>query len=161
LVYPGGYWEAYYDDVIGNETEPTMTGVIVNIVSNYTDLGIANDKRVKRIYLDTESQYATCGAMTMEPDYGVNRYVHTDSDTSEPSGATSLQPFAHPGRQTWNYTNSQFDSTNEAWQTSRIDLGIQGKKFRYSIKVGDVPSANHGLLRIRPPMIDVQIKGKY
>jgi len=160
-LYPGGYWEIITDTIIDDDTEPTMRGAIVNIVSNYTDLGIANDKRIKRVYLDTESQYATCGAFTLEPGYNVNIKVHEIGETSEPSGATSLRPFAHPGRQDWTYTNDQFDSTSEAWLTSRLDVGVQGKKFRYSIKVGDVPSANHGILRIRPPMVDVQVKGKY
>jgi len=162
-VYPDGYWEIVADTISDDETAPTMRGAIVNIVSNYTDLGIANDKRIKRVYLDTESQYATCGAFTLEPGYNVNIKVHETGETSEPTGATSLRPFAHPGRQTWDYTNDQFDSTSEAWLSNRIDVGVQGKKFRYSIKVGDVPSANHGILRIRPPMIDVQVKvkGKY
>jgi len=160
MVYPDGWWEIITDTISEDDTEPTMRGAIVNIVSNYTDLGIANDKRIKRVYLDTESQYATCGAFTLEPGYNVNIKVHETGETSEPSGATSLRPFAHPGRQDWTYTNDQFDSTSEAWLTTRLDVGVQGKKFRYSIKVGDVPTANHGLLRIRPPMIDVQVKGK-
>jgi len=158
---PDGYWEITTDAVTESETEPSMSGSVVNIVSNYTDLGLANDKRIKRVYLDVESQYPTNGAFTIEPDYGVNVKVHTDDETSEPTGATSIRPFAHPGRKTWDYTNDQFDSTSEAWQSIRLDVGIQGKKFRYSIKVGDVPHASHGTLRIRPPMIDVQIKGKY
>ena len=160
-LLPGGYWEIVTETISEDDTEPTMRGAIVNIVSNYTDLGIANDKRIKRVYLDTESQYATCGAFTIEPGYNVNIKVHEIGETSEPSGATSLRPFAHPGRQTWDYTNDQFDSTSEAWLSNRIDVGVQGKKFRYSIKVGDVPSANHGTLRIRPPMIDVQVKERY
>lgn len=160
-IYPDGYWTILLDSISASETAPTMSGVIVDIVSNYEDLGMSNDKRVKRMYLDVESQYATCGAVTIEPDYGVNKFVHANSETTEPSGATSLRPFAHPGRQTWDYTNDQFDSAVEAWQDTRLDLGTQGKKFRYSIKIGDVPSANHGTLRLRVPKISVQIKGSY
>lgn len=155
-----GYWQIVSDSISNGELAPNMSGCIVDIVSNYEDLGMGNDKRVKRMYLDVESQYATCGYATIEPDYGVNKYVHANNETTEPTGATSLRPFAHPGRQTWDYTNDQFDGAVEAWQDTRLDLGTQGKAFRYSVKIGDIPSANHGILRIRPPKIDVQLKGK-
>jgi hypothetical protein len=42
-----------------------------------------------------------------------------------------------------------------------MDIGIQGRKFRYSIKFGDIYGANQGTMYIKPPMIEVQIKGKY
>ncbi len=160
-IYSEGYWEIITNSISDSESVPTMSGTIVDIVSNYEDLGMSNDKRVKRIYLDIESQYATCGYATIEPDYTVNKNVHTPNEMSEPSGATSLRPFAHPGRQTWEYTNDQFDGAVEAWQDTRLDIGTQGKKFRYSIKIGDAPTANHGILRIKPPKILVQLKGIY
>jgi hypothetical protein len=160
-IYPDGYWVIIGDLISDSSSAPTMLGVIVNIVSNYEDLGMSNNKRIKRMYLDVESQYQTCGAVTIEPDYDVNRFVHTDRETTEPSGATSLRPFFHSGRQTLKYVNNQFDSSVEAWQDTRIDVSIQGKKFRYSLKIGNVATANHGILRIRVPRIDIQIKEKY
>ena len=130
------------------------------MVSNYTDLGSPTEKRICGVYLPVESQYATCGSFTLEPDYGVNIATHTNSESTEPSGATSLRPFAHAGRQTWTYTNSQFDSSVEAWQDINIQVGTNGKAFRYAIRMGDMSGANPGTLRIKPPYLDVQIKTK-
>ena len=63
--------------------------------------------------------------------------THVDGETTEPADATSLRPFAHPGQQTWKYTNNQFDSAVEDWKSIRIDVGTQGTAIRYSIQVGD------------------------
>jgi len=89
----------------------------------------------------------------------VNRYIHVDGEITEPSGAVSRQVFGNAGQRSWDIDYS-FDGTVEAWMTNRIDVATQGQSFRYSIKIGDVPNANHGSLRIRPPMIDCQVRGK-
>jgi len=159
-VFTGGYWQKYVDEEIDTETaDPTMAGVVAKIISNYCDLNVANDKRVSRVYLDGESEYATVGAFSLESDYNVNRYIHVDEEITEPSGAVSRQAFGNAGQRSWDIDYS-FDGTVEAWMTNRIDVATQGQSFRYSIKIGDVPNANHGSLRIRPPMIDCQVRGK-
>ncbi len=150
--YPGSW-------VLG-DTEPELEGTIIDIVSHHYDLGIPNDKRVCRAYLPMESKYATWGAMTLEAGYEINNTIHEDGESSEPSGATSLRPFAHGGVRTWNYTNDQFDSTTEQWLQYRLDVGCRGKEFRYSIRAGDVSSSNTGRYRLRVPRLDVQILSK-
>jgi hypothetical protein len=159
-IYPDGYWEIAADEITDSDTEATLSGTVADIVSNYTDLGTPSEKRICRAYLPVESRYATCGAFTLEPGYSVNVTTHTDAETTEPSGATSLRPFAHAGCQTWKYTNNQFSSTTEQWQDIRLDVGANGKMFRYSIRVGDITGANPGRLKIRPPFLEAQIKGQ-
>jgi hypothetical protein len=161
MLWPDGYWQIVDETINDGGIAPTMAGVIVNIVSNYEDLGLPNYKRIKRMYLPVSSQWATCGAVTIEPDAQVNMATHVDGETTEPADATSLRPFAHPGQQTWKYTNNQFDSAVEDWKSIRIDVGTQGTAIRYSIQVGDVPLANSGLLRIRPPKVMAQIMNVY
>jgi hypothetical protein len=146
--------------VVLGDTEPTMKNTIMDIVSNYNDLGIANEKRISRAYLDIDCKYPGCGAFTLEPDYGINYYTHTYGETTEPTGATSLRPFQHHGHYTWKYTNSQFDSDVEQWQSTRLDVGTKGTAIRYSIRVGDVATGVTGLLRVRPPKLEVQVKQK-
>jgi hypothetical protein len=160
MVYPDGYWEIKADDITDADTEPTMGGTIADIVSNYTDLGTPSEKRVARAYLPLESRYATCGAFTLEPGYSVNVTVHEVGETTEPTAATSLRPFAHAGCQTWKYTNNQFSSITEQWQDIRLDVGANGKMFRYSIRMGDIPGANPGRLKIKPPYVMAQIKNE-
>ena len=152
-------WEIWPDD-FGNII-PSINGVVVNIVSNYDELGIANHKRVKRVYLDVESQYPSYGLFTLEPDYQMNLAVHTDGESVEPADATSYLTFSHVGQETWKYTNDQFDSAIEAWKAIRIDVGTQGTAFRYSIQLGDNPASNAGILRIRPPKCMAQILNFY
>jgi hypothetical protein len=159
MCHTVGGWEKVVTFVEAGTTQPSMLGTIINIVSNYEDLGIANEKRVPRAYLDVDSQYGTAGAFTIESDYDNNVTVHVDDETTEPSGATQLRPFAHPGHQTWKYTNSQFDSEVEQWKQCRIDVESKGTAFRYNIKIGDMANANHGTLRIRPPKMLTQVKG--
>jgi hypothetical protein len=159
-IYPDGYWEIVSETITDDDTEPTMGGTIADIVSNYTDLGIPSEKRIARTYLPVESLYATCGALTLESDYSVNTTIHEDSEATEPDGATSLRPFAHAGCQTWKYTNNQFSSTVEQWQDIRLDVGSNGKMFRYSIRMGDIPGANPGRMKIKPPYVMAQIKNE-
>jgi hypothetical protein len=151
--YPGDYYELIADN-------STMAGTIIHIVSNLTDLGVANEKRVSRVYLPVEAEHAALGTFSVEPDYSVNKTIHVGGETSEPSGATSSLSFNHGGRKTWDYTNDVFDSQVEQWQDSRIDVGANGKAFRYAIRCGDMGVANPGILRIKPPMIDIQVKTK-
>ncbi|MFA5385624.1 MAG: hypothetical protein WC364_13395 [Eubacteriales bacterium] len=152
-IYPDSGWE------IGDD-EPALEGTVIDIVSHYYDLGAANDKRVSRVYLPIESECPSWGSMTLEPGYEINTTVHANGEDAEPSGATSLRPFIHPGVKTWKYTNDQFDSTVEQWIQYRLDIGCRGKEFRYSIRAGDVSSGNTGRYRIRSPRIDIQLLSK-
>ncbi len=168
-VYPNGYWDNVADNVIDYfwadssyaDTDMDINGVFGKIVSNYEDLTVPNHKRVRGAYLETMSEYATCGVFALESDFTTNMSIHTDSESTEPSGAVSRAPFASGGQQTWN-TNSSFNSgTVENWDTHKLDIGTQGRKFRYSIKFGDIPNATEGEMYIKPPSVEVQIKGKY
>jgi hypothetical protein len=155
-----GYWSTLTDAAIAGDTEPTMSGTVIHITSNYTDLGISNEKRTSRVYLPTESEYAVNGAFYIEPDYQINLTTHAAGETSEPAGSVSMRPIAHPGKKSFYYTNGSFDETVENWENLRIDVGAKGSAFRYTIRMGDVTGGNHGVVRIRPPMIDVQILPK-
>ena len=168
-VYPDGQWETVTDSVLDSfwdsesysDTTMDINGVLGRIVSNYDDLTIPNHKRVNRAYLDVMSEYATCGVFAIESDYTSNRSMHSDDETTEPSSSVSRAPFATGGEQTWN-TNSSFNSGNvENWETSRLDVGVSGRKFRYSIKFGDVPDADEGTMYIKPPQFLAQILGNY
>ncbi len=157
-IYPEGYWGEIWDTVIETETEPTMYNTVIDIVSNYSDLGIPNEKRICRAYLDFDCKYRGCGAFTLEPDFYINYHTHSNEESTEPFGATSLRPFYHPGHQTWTYTNSQFDDDIEQWQHIRLDVGTRGTAVRYSIRAGDVATNVSGTMRIRPPKLMVQVK---
>lgn len=134
-------------------------GVTAHIVSNYTDLGIVNEKRICRAYLDVESEFPTTGTVAIERDYDINAHIHTDGEASEPDGATSRLTFTHTGRETWS-TTTDFDSTVEAWKRIRLDIGLSCNAFRYSIQIENVPRAGHGILRIKPPTFLVQVKSQ-
>jgi hypothetical protein len=138
--------------------EPTMKNTVIHITSNYTDLGIPNEKRIGRAYLDIDCKYPGCGAFYIEPDYKINYATHAHGEISEPSGAVSMRPFQHYGHQTWVYTNSSFDDNSEQWQPTRLDVGTKGTAFRYTIRAGDVSTNVTGIMRIRPPKIMVQVK---
>ncbi len=142
------------------DDEPTMKNTRIDIVSNYVDLGISNEKRVSRAYLDIDCKYPGCGSFSLEPDFNVNYTTHAVGETTEPTGATSLRPFQHVGHQTWVYTNTQFDSDVEQWQSTRLDVGAKGTAFRYSIRAGDVAANVTGTMRIRPPKLECQILPK-
>ena len=167
-ICPDGYWDNVANTVLDtfwaatSYTDATMdlTGVIGKIVSNYEDLGITNYKRVRQAQLETMSEYATSGVFALESDFTTNTAIHVDDETTEPSDSVSRAPFVTGGQQTWN-TNSSFNSgTVENWETHRLDVGALGRKFRYSIKFGDVPGANSGSMYLKPPQFDAQIKGK-
>jgi hypothetical protein len=154
---PDIYWQIVSESSF--DVTLALVGTAVNIVSNYESLDIAEDKRISRAYLDTMSQYATVGRMAIEPDYKINQAVHVNEESAEPSGSVSRLPFSHPGQQTWN-TTSSFDSSVEAWRTHRIDIGVRGQAFRYNIQMGDYAGGGHGVARIRPPKLIVQILPK-
>ena len=139
--------------------DPLSEGVIAHIVSNFNDLGIVNEKRISRCYLDVESEYSTRGSVSIEPDYYVRSHTHVDGETAEPSGSVSRLDFCHSGYKTWN-TTFDFDSTVEAWNRFRLDIGTQGQAFRYSIRIGNTPASQHGTLRIKPPVFLVQVKSQ-
>jgi hypothetical protein len=147
---PDDYWELL-DDTSMNNTK-------IDIVSNYIDLGIPNEKRISRVYLDIHSKYATVGRFTIEPDYFINLATHDNAESSEPTGSAPTLTFTHPGEQAWTYAYTQFDSTVEQWKHARIDVGTKGTAFRYNIQAGDMAGANPGMLRIRPPKVMVQVK---
>jgi len=142
------------------DTEPEMKNTIAHIVSNYNDLGMSQDKRISRAYLDVDAKYPGCGSFSLEPSYEVNYYTHSYGESSQPSGSVSMRPWYHPGHQTWSYTNSAFDSDVEQWYPMRLDVGTRGNKFRYAIRAGDVAANVTGTMRIRPPRLEVQILGK-
>jgi len=149
-----GEWNSSWDT-------DNLKGTIGKIVSNYEDLTIANEKRIKRADMDVMSDYATCGSFSLEADYGKNYYIHADDEAAEPSDSVSRGVWATMGEQTWNTTSSFSSGTVENWQSNRLDVGAMCKKFRYSIKFGDVSTNERGELYIRPPVFDAQIKGKY
>jgi hypothetical protein len=157
-IYPEGYWGEIWDTIIDVETEPTMYNTMIHITSNYTDLGIPNEKRITRAYLDIDCKYPGCGAFYIEPDYKINYATHAHGEISEPSGAVSMRPFQHYGHQAWVYTNSSFDDNSEQWQPTRLDVGTKGTAFRYTIRAGDVSTNVTGTMRIRPPKVMVQVK---
>jgi hypothetical protein len=136
-----------------------FAGTVADIVSNYFDLGIAEDKRISRAYVDTVSKYITKGTFALEPGYNINETTHVDDEAAEPSGSVSRLNFYHKGEMTWN-TGSTFDSTVEQWRSHRIDVGTKGQMFRYSIQIGDIAGGYHGYCRIRPPKLMVQILNK-
>ena len=138
-----------------------IKGTPVKIVSNYEDLGIANDKRVRRAQVNIMADYPVCGSFSLEPDYSVNTHVHTNNEAAEPSGSVSRAIFTTDGDQTWNTTGSFSSGTVENWEISRLDVEAQGNKFRYCIKMGDISTNQQGTLYIKPPLVDAQIKGKY
>lgn len=140
------------------DTEPTMKNTVIHITSNYTDLGIPNEKRISRAYLDIDCEYPGCGAFYIEPDYKINYATHAFGESAEPSGAVSMRPFQHYGHQDWVYTNSSFDDDSEQWQPTRLDVGTKGAAFRYTIRAGDVATNVTGTMRIRPPKVMVQVK---
>jgi hypothetical protein len=144
--------------VILADDEPTMKNTIAHIVSNYNDLGMSQDKRISRAYLDVDAKYPGCGSFSLEPSYEVNYYTHSFGESSQPSGSVSMRPWYHPGHQTWVYTNSAFDSDVEQWLPLRLDVGMKGNKFRYAIRAGDVATNVSGTMRIRPPKLMVQVK---
>ena len=152
-IIPYYYWDVILDSSL------IPVGTIADIVSNYIDLGMPEEKRVNRVYLDTMSKYPSIGKFAIESNYNINYTIHVDDETTEPDGSVSRLTFGHPGEKTWNTTNT-FDSTVEPWRTHRIDVGLNGQAFRYSIKVGDIAGSGHGLARIRLPRIVVQMKGK-
>lgn len=153
-------YKVYSTDVVIGDTEPTLKNTIVHIVSNYNDFGAPNEKRVCGVYLPVRSEYASAGSFSLEPDYGVNDATHVHGEASEPSGSVSMRPFTHPGEKTWSYTNSAFDSSVEAWEDIKLDVGYRCKGFRYAIRMGDAEGALPGTLCIRPPYADVQILSK-
>lgn len=132
------------------------SGTVNTIVCNYEDLGIAEEKRTSRAYLDTSSIYTTIGTMSIEPNYNIKETVHVDDETTEPDGSVSRLTFTHLGQKDW-YTSGDFDSTVEVWRTHRIDIGVKSQSFRYCIILGDFPGGSHGQARIRPPKIVTQI----
>ncbi|MDD4477336.1 MAG: hypothetical protein PHC68_15060 [Syntrophorhabdaceae bacterium] len=142
------------------DDEPTMKNTIAHIVSNYEDLGMSQDKRISRAYLDMDCKYAGCGSFSLEPSYEVNYYTHVNNESAQPDGSVSMRPFYHPGHQTWTYTNDAFDDDVEQWFPMRLDVGIKGNKFRYAIRAGDVATNVTGNMFIRPPRLEVQILGK-
>jgi hypothetical protein len=167
-IYPTTYWRDTEEDVLDkfwsesyDDTNMDIRGVFGKIVSNYEDLSIPNHKRITRAYLDTESEYATCGVFALEGDFTTNKAIHTTSESAEPSGAVSRAPFASAGQETWDSDSSFNSGTVENWETHRLDVGTQGRKFRYSIKFGDIYGANQGTMYLKPPMIETQVKGKY
>jgi hypothetical protein len=111
------------------------------------------------VYLETMSKNISTGIFAIESNYNINDNIHIDGESSEPDGSVSRLTFGHPGEKTWNTTND-FDSTVEAWRTHEIGVGLKGQAFRYSIKLGDVSGSGHGIARIRPPKIEVQVLGK-
>jgi hypothetical protein len=153
------YWIDTSDEIVSYETDPSKYGVPVCIVSNYVDLDISNEKRVSRVYIDIKSQYGSCGSFSLESDYNKNRYIHTDGESVVPSGSVSMRPWAQPGQQSW-LNGGFFDDTVEAWNTNRLDVGVQAQAFRYCVLAGDQENAPHGSMIIRPPMIECQIRGK-
>jgi hypothetical protein len=145
--------------VIGDD-EPTMKNTIAHIVSNVNDLGMSQDKRISRAYLDMDCKYPGCGSFSLEPSYEVNYYTHAIGEVAQPSGSVSMRPWQHPGHKTWVYTNSAFDSDVEQWLPLRLDVGTKGNKFRYAIRAGDVATNVTGQMLIKPPRLEVQILGK-
>jgi len=146
-------WDGMFD------ASMTPIGTVADIVSNYIDLGISEDKRVCGVSLDTVSVYPTVGKFALESNYNINNALRVDDEAAEVDGSVSRLTFGHPGEKTWN-TTSTFDSTVEQWRTHEIGVGLSGQSFRYSIKLGDIVGGGHGLARIRPPKIEVQIKVK-
>jgi hypothetical protein len=160
-ILMAGYYSAVYRMAGEMDADyPEMTNTRIDIVSNYNDLGSANEKRICRVYLPVESEYATQGVFRMEPDYAVNDTSHSDGESSQPSGSVASMVFSHGGGKTWVYSNDSFTSTTEPIKNIRIDVGARGKGFRYAIRMGDVPGATPGTLRIKPPYVDVQILSK-
>lgn len=153
-------WKIGASTLTIGDTEPAMKNTIAHIVSNYEDLGMNQDKRLSRAYLDIDCKWQGCGSFSLEPSYEVNYYTHVDAETSQPSGSVSMRPFYHPGHQSWTYTNSAFDSDVEQWFPLRLDVGTKGNKFRYAIRAGDVTADVTGIMRIKPPRLEVQILGK-
>jgi hypothetical protein len=147
-------WDSSWDS-------DNLNGVLGKIVSNYEDLTVPNHKRITRGYLDIKGKHAICGSFSMESDFGTNRSIHADDESSEPDGAVSRALFSSIGQQTWNTGSSFSSGTVENWETCRLDVGVQGRKFRYSIKFGDITADEQEELYIKPPQFDAQIKGKY
>lgn len=157
-IYPPGYWSEVGESITEVETEPTMTNTLVHIVSNYSDLGMPNEKRIGRVYLDVDCEYPGCGSFSLEPSYEVNYHTHSSGETAQPTGSVSMRPWQHSGHRTWTYTNSAFDSDVEQWYPMRLDVGTKGNKFRYAVRAGDVSTNVTGTMRIRPPKVMVQVK---
>jgi hypothetical protein len=153
-------YKIYAPTIVLSDTEPTMNNNRVHIISNYNDLGMSQDKRISRAYLDSNCEYPGCGSFSLEPSYEVNYYTHVNGESSQPSGSVSMRPWYNPGHQTWTYTNSAFDSTLDQWYPMRLDVGIKGNKFRYAIRGGDLTASVSGKMRFRPPKLEVQILGK-
>ena len=137
----------------------TIDGVPIEVVTAFNDFGTPQrTKRIRRAYLELNSQYATGGTFSLEPDYKTRGIFHSNQEEDKPAGSVHDAYFATAGNQTWD-TDTIFDSTSDSWDRQRIDLGMTGDAFRLSIKGGDLPGASESYMRIRPPTILYRTKG--
>jgi hypothetical protein len=157
IIYPATYWPDVAENARNSTFDPY--GVYGKIVSNYEDLSIPNYKRITRSYLETESEYAICGEMALESDFTTNRSIHTTAEATEPDGSVCREVFASGGQETWDTDDTFNSGTVENWETHRLDIGLQGQKFRYSIEFGDISGASQGTMYLKPPMIEMQVRG--
>jgi hypothetical protein len=150
-------WWFYRNHYLANSF--TIDGVEMEVVTAFNDFGTPQrTKRIRRAYLELNSQYATGGTFSLEPDYKMRGERHSNQEQDKPSGVVDASYFATAGNQTWD-TDSIFDASVDSWDKSRFDLEMTGNAFRFSIKGGDLPGASESYMRIRPPTILYRTKG--
>jgi len=150
-------WWFYRNHYLANSF--TIDGVEIEVVTAFNDFGTPQrTKRIRRAYQEINSQYATGGTFSLEPDYKTRGDYHVNKEEDKPSNSVNSGYFATAGNQTWD-TDSVFDASVDSWDKVRIDLGMTGNAFRLSIKGGDLPGASESYMRIRPPTILYRTKG--